>query len=141
MGDANPGIIVSTSPLLLAVRTDLRKGPNLCFPVLKIVPSSKARCWGPAPQEGQRVVTVALYSEHLGEQRPPYWLDFDPISPEPYVDSFLETNGLLNSFGDDEWDALEQGILEMNSKWIPGLHRLEQESTDWKTHPPLGSGV
>ncbi len=128
MGCANPGRVVSTSPLLIAVRTDLSHGRGY-YPVVKVIKEKPSGRWSSPPVEGERVVTVALYSAH-SEGTAPHWGDFDPLPVEPVAVKLEDATRLLESLPDEEWSGLDRAIADLPAPEV-GLHRVEVDSSDW----------
>ncbi len=128
MGCASPGRVVSTSPLLIAVRTDLSHGSGY-YPAVKVIKEKSSGRWSSPPVEGSRVVTVALYSPH-SDGTAPYWGDFDPLPVEPIAAKLEDATRLLDSLPDKQWQSLDRAIADLRSPTV-GLHRVEVDSSDW----------
>jgi hypothetical protein len=126
-GDANPGIVVSVKPLLIATRTDLSKGHGR-YPAIKVVREPRSG-FAKGLKIGYRVATVALYRGDPNDGRP-YWDDFFPYAVEPVAADHTEATSLLESFDMGEWQALEAGLCELEVM-REGLHRIELDSSDW----------
>jgi hypothetical protein len=129
-GDANPGVVVSSSPLLIAVWTDMRKEEGSSYPMLRVFEEPPADEWGAAPPVGTRLATVALYG--IGDdENTPYWESFEPRSVEPVAASAEEARALLESFTPESWARLERAVAELGPL-REGLHRVEIESSSWR---------
>lgn len=123
-GDANPGVLISTSPALIAVWTDLTKDEG-SYPALSVHHERPSDRWGPL-QVGTRVATIALYD--IGEKEDcPYWERVHPHSVEPIAASADEARALLASFSDEEWERLERAVEELKPTRA-GLFKLPQPS-------------
>jgi hypothetical protein len=111
-GDANPGVVVSSSPLLIAVRTDMTKGED-SYPMLRIVQEQPSSRWGQPAEVGMRVATVGLYEEGKTEGLP-HWECFEPHPVEPVAGHPEEARALLASFESEQWEQLERAVLEVD---------------------------
>ncbi|MBL4635248.1 MAG: DUF3239 domain-containing protein [Kofleriaceae bacterium] len=123
-GCANPGIVVSIHPPLVAVSTDVTKGVGY-YPVIKIIPHSG----GDDARLGERVGTVALYGD--ANEHHAYWSDFNPISIEYATSDALVHKRVLDSYSDEDWAALNRGVKDLRKPYRPGLYRVERDSSDW----------
>ncbi len=133
-GDANPGKVVSTDPILIAVRSDLTIGYG-SYPVVKIVEEAASDRW-PTPLEvGHRVATVALYARPE-DQTLMRWGDFNPKPVEPIAVRPEDAHQLRESFSDEEWDLLDRGIAELSDLTV-GLHRIEVDTSTWAAEHKL----
>lgn len=128
-GDANPGVVVSTSPLLIAVWTDMRKEAGTSYPMLRVFEEPPAKEWGDAPAVGTRLATSALYG--IGDDEDtPYWESFEPRPVEPVAASAEEARALLESFSPERWERLERAVAKLKPL-REGLHRVEVASSSW----------
>lgn len=127
-GDANPGIIVSSSPLLVAVRTDMSKGDG-SYPMLRILREAPWEDWGATPQVGTRIATIALYGDGEDENLA-HWERFEPRPVAPVAAEAEHAKSLLTSFDEQEWSTLEQA-LELVESRREGLHRVPEEGSSW----------
>ncbi len=117
-GDANPGLVVSSTPLWIAVRTDMTKGAG-SYPMLCVREEPPCKVWGDPAPVGTRLATVALYgvgSEELDEQ----WQELDPRPVEPVAADPERAKQLLESFPSSEWEALAQAVSQVHPL-RPGL--------------------
>lgn len=110
-GDANPGILISTTPPLIAVWTDLTKGEG-SFPALNVHRERPSDRWEGSLEVGARVATVGLYDVGPKEECP-YWERFHPRSVEPVAATAEAARELRASFGDEQWDRLERAVAEL----------------------------
>lgn len=127
-GDANPGVVVSTAPLLIAVRTDMTKGEGE-YPMVRILQERPCDAWGSAPAAGTRVATIGLYAEG-DEERAPHWGRFEPRPVEPVAKSPDDARRLLESFAPEQWERLERALEDLPTM-REGLHRVEVEDSSW----------
>jgi hypothetical protein len=129
-GDANPGIVVSSSPLLIAVWTDMRKEEGSTYPMLRVFEEPPAEEWDGSPAVGTRVATAALYG--IGDDEgTPYWESFEPRPVEPVAASAEEARALLESFEPERWERLQAAVAELGTP-REGLHRVEVERSSWR---------
>lgn len=127
-GNASPGRVISTSPLLIAVRTDLTMGRGY-FPAIRVIREKPSSRWPEPLEVGQQVATCALYHK-AGEDDGTHWDTFDPRPVEPVASDPQAAASLLASFPPHQWDQLDRGIGELGSP-TEGLHRLELGKSDW----------
>jgi hypothetical protein len=121
-GDANPGLVVSTNPVLIAVATDLTKGHGE-FPVVKVF-QKRIRLINGLPVEiGSRVATVAVYTA-TSDDNDPYWEDFDPRPVSCATSNQAEIQAVMNTFSKRDWENLEASIRGLPKPLLPGLHHL-----------------
>lgn len=126
-GDVNPGQVISVTPFLIAVRTDLSFGPGY-YPVLKIFEEKASGRWSVPLVTGAIVATVSLY--YRSEEYNPYWEDFDPHPIDPLVSDLEDAKQILKRISIEEVDQLSQAIEELPSLCV-GVHKIEVESSDW----------
>lgn len=113
-GDANPGVIISTSPILVAVLTDMTKGAG-SYPMLHVRKERASSHWGDPAEVGTRLATVALYG--VGEDdKDPYWGEFHPFAVEPVAADPEEAAELLASFSVQQWEKLESAVRTLQPK-------------------------
>src|SRR5262249_44196088 len=110
-GCANPGLVVSLDPMLIAVSTDLSMGTGK-YPVVKIVRENLKRIAGQPPEVGMRLGTVALYEASLSEEKP-HWKTFDPRPVDHVTANLSEIERIMNSFSQLDWKDLDRGLLEV----------------------------
>lgn len=123
--DSNPGLMVSVSPPLFAVYTDLTKGVGH-FPVIKVLPYRSQK---PVSMH-QRLATVAVYSDR-GSRDLPHWDDFFPL-PVNYATADVQSiKNELNRYDEVSWANLEMGLQQLPTTPKPGLYRLQSESSNW----------
>jgi Protein of unknown function (DUF3239) len=122
-GDSNPGIVIKTSPILVAVMTDLRKR-NESYPVVKIikVPLKNVRI-------GTKVGTVALYEGTV--ESIPHWSDFHPIVVNCATRNLAEIEAAIASYTPKQFSDLEDGILQLQEPYKEGLYKIHNEYSRW----------
>ena len=121
-GDANPGLVVSATPPLVAVATDLTKGFG-SFPAVKVFAAGPLRVAGRRPEVGDRVATVSLYSPGL-DPTAPHWSDFDPHPAEYVTADAAALAGLMATFDPGEWDKLARLLELVPQPYRPGLYLI-----------------
>lgn len=123
-GCANPGIILSLDPTLIAVTTDLTKGFG-DFPVVKIIEKSLPSVCGQLPQVGSRVPTVALYVPSPDENLP-HWADFDPRPVDCATGDVAAMQAVMDTFTEEEWQELNERLRQVPRPYQCGLYHIEQ---------------
>ncbi len=129
-GCANPGVVVSVDPLLIAVATDLTKGVGT-YPAVKIVRARLRHIDGQLPRVGVRVGTVALYTATFDENIP-HWVDFDPLPAQYATGDPKKISTLLGSFTADDWADLERFLQQVPQPYQPGLYMINRDSKPQK---------
>jgi hypothetical protein len=119
-GCANPGVIVSLYPTLLAVSTDLTKGIGH-YPVIKIMKTSLSKVAGQPVEIGTRVPTVAVYQMGMDEKLP-HWVDFFPQPVDFVTSDPAVVKRVLNTFTANDWQELEDWLKQMPQPYRPGLY-------------------
>lgn len=125
-GDANPGLIVATDPLRIAVLTDMTKGEG-SYPMLRITTDKPAKQWGSPATPGTRVATVALY-EVGHDERAPRWETFEPWTIEPVAADMDQAIALLDGFTPEQWMSLERAVGQVGAR-EDGLYPVVLEGT------------
>lgn len=121
-GDANPGVVVSLDPTLVAVRTDLSKGDG-DFPALKIVRVSLVSTNGEPLQIGTRISTVSNYFDTAGRDAL-HWGDFDPEPAEYATGDDSSLNRLASSFSKQQYLAIAKSLKLVSKPYQPGLYAM-----------------
>jgi hypothetical protein len=123
-GNANPGLVVSADPLLIAVATDLTQGVG-SYPAVKVFRAGLRHIDGQPPRVGDRVGTVALYSRSPDDT--PHWADFDPLPAQYATGDPEKLSALLGSFAADDWARLERFLKQVPQPYRAGLYMIELE--------------
>ncbi len=122
--DSNGGVIISTSPPLAAVSTNLSKyGGN--YPVIKIIDFKVRR----PISIGEKIATVAVYKGSGDEML--HWSDFYPLPVEYATNNQDEINTALLSYPSEQWEDIERGVAELKTPYKIGLYKVEKSSSDW----------
>lgn len=122
-GCANPGVVVSLDPMLIAVCTDLTKGIGE-YPAVKIISKKMGTICGQVPQVGTRVATVALYSASVDENLP-HWESFDPRPVDCATTDLNAMYGVMNSFTEEDWQELASFLSQVEQPFRPGLFPVQ----------------
>ena len=122
-GCANPGMVVQTNPVLIAVATDLTKGVG-AFPVVKIFEKNMKTVNGLPPQPGTRLATIALYSASANDEDP-HWEDFDPRLVNCGNSSPAAVQQVMATFTESDWQKLHYAINTLPRPFVPGLYHVK----------------
>lgn len=123
--DSNPGIIISESPPLFAVYTDLVKWDG-SYPVIKVV-NYQSRL---PVQLNKRIATVSVYRDEHGDDSP-FWSDFHPLPVEYATSDEVSIQDEMQSYCDEDWGRLLDGVSQLPENVGPGLYRLKTMNDDW----------
>lgn len=123
-GCANPGVIVSERPCLVAVFTDLTRDGETFWPVIKIIRQPLGRLGHEPVVLGGRVVTAAFYVPPDDEQST-RWDGFSPICIDCATGNLAERRRCLESIGQAEWEALEDGVAQVPRPVKEGLYDVK----------------
>ncbi|MEM9186856.1 MAG: DUF3239 domain-containing protein [Planctomycetota bacterium] len=121
-GDANPGVVVSVQPTLLAVPTDLTQGVGE-FPAVKIVRINLVESGGAPIELGSRVPTVAHYAD-AHSKHANHWSDFYPVPVEYATGDPSAVDRLLRSFPNDQYELLDHALACIEQPYQAGLYAL-----------------
>jgi len=134
IGDMNPGIVVSESPVLFAVRTDLTKSFGT-FPVVKVVQKSFRPVRDPALRVGTRIMTVALYSPGGPEQQHlPHWVDFSPVPVDCATRDAAAVERAFRTATEEDWQELELALQAVSQPYVAGLYPIDVDESSWADH-------
>ena len=122
--DSNPGMIISVSPPLYAVYTDLSKG-NGYYPAVKVIPYRGRK----AININDRLPTVALYFDE--DEDSPHWSDFNPLPVEYATSDKASIEGELSSYRATDWENLTAGLSLLPKALKVGLYPLKTADSDW----------
>ena len=117
-----PAEVVSLSPLLVAVSTDLSKGGDERWPVIKILRQPLERVPGRRFGLGDPLVAVALY--HNSAPNSPHWEDFSPIVADCVTADERELARMRAALDAEpgEWNELTRNLATVGLPLKPGLH-------------------
>ena len=121
-GDANPGVLVSLNPPLLAVYTDLAKDEGE-FPAIKIVKTKITSAKGKPVKVGTCIPTVSQYLDSAGRDAM-HWGDFEP-EPAAYATNDEDSiNRLASTFDKEQLVVLSESLKKIPRPFEPGLYTL-----------------
>jgi hypothetical protein len=115
-----PAVVVSNSPLLLAIYTDLSKGIG-SYPAIRIQP---LKIMSPKLYSvGRKLPVAALYSDGR-DVSSPLWESFDPrpIGCATTNPAYIEKK--LQSIPVEGWIALDENIKKIPSPYKTGLYYI-----------------
>jgi hypothetical protein len=124
-GCINPAQVVSISPPLIAVWTDLATSPEHPYPAIKIVRQPFDRMAGGPVTLGARVVTISYYQGRVTQR---HWDDFQPTMVNCLNGDPGAAAHRLQSISWLDWINLEQGLQEVPQPYRPSLHVLQPPS-------------
>lgn len=122
--DSNPGLIVSESPPLYAVYTDLTKGFGH-YPVIKIQKYDAHK----SVKIGDKIATVAVYSNGNGDDSP-CWSDFFPLPVEYATDNQDSIRQEMESYSDQSWLNIDNALENINDISV-GLFKITNKNSNW----------
>ena len=126
-GCINPGRIVSLEPPLIAVATNLAKGPGADCTAIKVLPHPLARMRDIALRVGEPLGTIAFYGAWTDEAT--HWNDFDPIAVNAATSSSQEIQRILATLGPDDWSELDRGLQQLPQPFESGMYRTFVQQT------------
>ncbi|MGP4713419.1 MULTISPECIES: DUF3239 domain-containing protein [unclassified Psychrobacter] len=124
-GHSNGGIVVGTYPTLVAVNGDLSKGYGY-FPVIKITKRNSLK----NVNIGDRIPTVALYTASSDEFLS-HWINFNPIPLSYATDDPKVLEQAMQSYPNEQWEQLENYLLNLEKPYKVGLYQVEKEHSSW----------
>jgi len=122
-GCANPAVIVSLEPMLIAVSTDLTKGIGE-YPVVKIIKKYLPTACGQVPLVGARLPAVALYQPSPDEDLP-HWADFDPRPIDCATGDVDAMQAVMSTFTEDDWNELTLWLEQVPRPFRCGLYHVQ----------------
>ena len=116
-----PAEVVSLNPFLVAVSSDLSKGGNEKWPVIKILRQPLERVPKRHFSLGDRLTAVALY--HNSAPNLPHWDDFSPIVTDCVTADPQELARMREVLDaePDEWDDLTRNLATLPKPVKTGL--------------------
>ena len=132
-GCVNPAIVVSQTPPLIAVATDLRVRDKP-YPVVKILTQPLHQIRGGTPPIGTRLATVALYCDG---GNPWHWVDFEPIVVNCVTDRQSDIDNVFRSIAQEDWTDLELGLQKVRNRYQPGLYFVEGKEATLEPVEPV----
>ena len=135
-GCLNPAKIISFSPPLLAVASDFTHSPKQSWPAIKILRQPIESVLGPNAQVGDRVPTVAYYTNGP-DNSAEHWGDITPDLVAAGTSDPSEIQRTLGEITEERWSMLDQGLAQIPQPYTENLHRIYVEShfTDERLPP------
>lgn len=127
LGDSNGGIVVSLNPPLVAVATDLTKGPGE-YPVIKLIPYKPHR----KSKVGDRIPTIALYRRGEDDDNLPYWVNFFPIPLDYATSDQKEIEKAMATYPEHQWKQIEDRLAELSRPLKAGIYKSHIALSGWK---------
>ena len=133
-GDYNVGRVVSTSPMLVAVPTDLRKGYAGLFPVIKVIEIKFDKLGDTQLSIGDKIGTCGLYTNSKDDI--PFWLGFDPV-PVFYGNSDFakQQKRAEASTTIEAWQDFEEQLNQLPKPFQRGLYKITTSTSSWHNYP------
>ncbi len=133
-GCTNPAMVVSVSPPLVAVLTDLSMGQSgTKWYYVKVLEQPLDSMTGEGPNVGQRLATVATY--HQGDNSE-HWTNFWPVVVNCVSWSIGDIARVFATITSADWQQLETALRQIPSPFSPGLYKVELELPARKQPPP-----
>ncbi|MEO7717973.1 MAG: DUF3239 domain-containing protein [Capsulimonas sp.] len=122
-GCANPAVVVSTQPYLIAVFADITATPGVKFPAVKVLPAPLDLVQGRSFAVGDHIPTVSTYQGPATEGR---WTDFYPIPACCATNETRALDRLENTlhYEEEGWSALENALIHVPRPYAPGLYPM-----------------
>jgi|GEM_PF-1807241 len=125
-GDSNGGLVVGVKPYRVAVATSLTKVWGEEYPVVKVIEVRSLK----KLSLGDRIPTVALYYP-TDDEKDPHWETFDPIPLHYITWSRKKIDRAMGTYPAEQWEALREGLEEIEDPTQLGLYRVKQETSHW----------
>ena len=120
-GDGNPGVVVALNPTLVAIATDISRGPKAC-PAIKIIRTKLKHSQGKELQVGSIIATAAQYGiRPFGNKD--YFDSFDPIPVEEATANESYIASLIQAFDRHQYELLNLVKL-LPKPHHPGLYYM-----------------
>ncbi len=133
-GCTNPAMVVSVSPLLVAVLTDLSMGQTgRKWFYVKVLEQPLDSMTGEGPNMGQRQASVATY--HQGENSE-HWTNFWPVVVNCVTWNEEDIARVFSTITSADWQQLDAGLRQIPRPFSPGLYKVELEISTRKTALP-----
>ena len=137
-GCANPALIVSMDPPLIAAYTNLSKGAYDTN-VIKITRQPIKKLSTGVATVGQKIATVALYRDRF--QNGEHWSSFDPKPVACVTKDQNAINGVMSSFSSEDWNEIEEAILQVPKPYQPGHYRIYSREEFERKERPNGDEI
>ncbi len=124
-GCTNPAMVVSVSPPLVAVLTDLSMGQTgRKWFYVKLLEQPLDSMTGDGPNVGQRLASVATY--HQGDNSE-HWTNFWPVVVNCVTWSVGDIARVFATITSADWQQLDTGLRQIPRPFSPGLFKVELE--------------
>ncbi len=131
-GCINPALVVSHSPYLVAVSTDLRLG-GTPYPAIKILEQPLDKIKAGLPPINTRLATVSLY---FGSYSRPHWDDFSPVVIDCVTNNKADIEQTIARIDRETWADLQDGLRQVKTPLTPGLYFINSDNQVTVQHAP-----
>lgn len=120
--DANPGVVVSVDPLLIAVATDLRVSSDVgTYPAVAIIEAKLPSIDGQPPKIGMKVPTVCWYASPFADD-PDHWSSFEPWPVQYATANQKDIERVLKVCSQEQWRLLQSSLKKIPKPYQSGLY-------------------
>jgi hypothetical protein len=124
-GCTNPAVVVSVSPPLVAVLTDLSLGQTgTRWFYIKVLEQPLDSMTGEGPNMGQRLATVATYRQGENSE---HWSDFWPVAVNCVTWNVDDIAQVFSTLSSADWQQLDTALRQIPRPYSPGLYKVELE--------------
>ena len=128
-GHASPALIVSTSPNLALVHTDLsRHDDNAEYWAIRVVKLNKKKANGMNYGLNEVVTSISRYGSGSEDNHQVYWDDFSPVIVEDVLKIQSEAQEIKATFDDDEIIEIKNIAGSLPKPYEKGLKFYKEES-------------
>jgi Protein of unknown function (DUF3239) len=131
-GCINPALVVSHSPYLVAVSTDLSLG-GTPYPAIKILEQPLDKIKAGLPPINTRLAAVALY---FGSYSRPHWDDFSPVVIDCVTNNKADIERTIARIDREDWADLQNGLRQVKTPLTPGLYFINSANPSMPQNPP-----
>ena len=131
-GNVNPGVVLQTEPMLIAILADMGKSGTPYY-ALKIIKQPVYGQDGKLLPPGSKLATAAEYGDTNSNKNPDRWGNLNPIPVPCFTNDAATLNRVMATIDDEEWELLdnalrevperEPGIYFLSSRWQDGSHQ------------------
>ena len=125
-GDANPGIVLTVNPTLIAVATDMSRNDDP-YKAVKVFQTNLKLSTGSTLEVGSVIGTIAQYSASAGNHG--HFADFNPVPAELATKNEDYLSSLIDSFDQEQYRQAAQAIKHLPQPYRPGLFHIGPEGT------------
>lgn len=126
-GCVNPAMILSVSPPLIAVHTNLTQDGSDEWNVVKVMAAPIHRMISGVPVQGDRLATVSFY-ESMSDKAD-HWTDFQPKPAACVASNPDDPQRILHGIEKDDWREFKDDLRQVPKPYTPGLYRTYAEET------------